>query len=283
LKKAILFIIIIGFLYSCQKSVHDIIGTSPVPPANCRLIKIIQGSRDSSSNNALYEDTIIHIKYDAQGRIAGIVDTIGIGSLTSKPTYDAAGRLLSIRQEETPFNPIYFQYSSNGLLSAIIDSSYFSTNRYTFEYAANNLPVKRTEYNIPTAQGSTDTSYKNYFYDPAGNIIRTIEYGADSTLAGMVTEYTYTENANILADLTPYRSGALYGFFDIMDFDSRFNKKMVSSYRQYQKAFQGSILITNTYMHDSVGRITRIVTTQTQIPSLLPVETHTRFLFYECK
>ncbi|MFT3937140.1 MAG: hypothetical protein QM726_26245 [Chitinophagaceae bacterium] len=273
MKKIAIFFAIACLYYSCQKTLNN-----PTPiTADCQLTRMVQG---------LHNDTVYLLSYDASGRLSSVKDSSY--SFTATAVYDADGKITSIVTDAI-MDTFRIKYKSNGLIASITVVNYFGRDEYFYEFNSNNLPVLRTD--IATFHSSNgivyDSSYRKYQYNAAGDIVRTLDYyDAKDTSYGTVTEYTYLDAPNVFKQLN-FFGVADYdiGFYNLLNMDFYFNKKMIRSYTSYAASdpTKQDQTIEN-YVQDSLNRFVGVISKTDDNTGLGdPSAINTRSFFYNCK
>ncbi|WP_276484533.1 hypothetical protein [Paraflavitalea pollutisoli] len=192
----LLLLSLVFVVVACQKEVNDFDATPP--PGDCLLTRIVQGTG--------IDDSVFIIKYDAQKRIAVLIDSSYSDTLT--PTYSGNNKypdfygFLSGGGFGFKYNPVGKVIEVEGL-----------GNKTTMQYAAGDqLSVAASFYlNINTWEPTWNYTFA---HDAAGNLTKFEEFNPSNASQG-VWQITYTDIPNPFGDLAYYNYGNFLGMDDI--------------------------------------------------------------------
>lgn len=262
MQKAVLYAILLLFVFSCQDKDDDL--ETPDPAKTCRLAKLIQGE-----NNGAGTDTTLIYNYDAAGKITSVTYQQPSYSDTHDIVinYDDSARVIKV----TTYIQHIFKYTAGGLLSDMILITRDSL-RYQFIYGSSTLPekCKRHSWSFVTKKWDSSIQYNYTFQN--GNMV--MKEGVFSGVSQYKEYYDYDTITNVSRNLNLIARGVPMGIFEEFAY---FNKNMIKKAKGWQSGYY------NDYKTDS-GRIIKSYTYGLSAPNFTDtVDKTTRTYFYDCQ
>jgi hypothetical protein len=207
------------------------------------LVRIQQGTDADITN-----DTVYLIKYNSANKIASIVDSLNLDTLTA--TYDATSGKLSSVNSTWGIKATYI-FDASGLLTQLSYTGGSDIERFTFEYT-NGVISKKNYYSNLGSGPLTLLDYYTYTVS-GGNISSESKYAANGSLQ-LTSTYTYSSQSNSFKDLCLFNYSGTLGSDNIIDVDTYFNTNLRATISE-----NGSSSANNTYTTGSSQQVTKAV------------------------
>ena len=262
MQKALLYAILLLFVFSCDDKDNDL--QTPAPAPSCRLAKIIQGT-----HNGAGDDTTLIYNYDAAGKITSVTYQQPSYNDTSNfiVNYDDSARVIRVNTA-----PHYlFKYTAGGLLSDMIYITRDSL-RYQFIYGSSTLPqsCKRHAWSSVTKKWDSTIQYVYTFQN--GNMVT--KEGMQSGVSQYKEYFEYDTISNLSKNLSLIARIVPMGIYEEFAY---FNKNMIKKAKGRQSGYYID------YKTDS-GRINKSFTYGLSAPNFTDTTGKiTRTYFYDCQ